>query len=113
MDTMRYLNGFHLTNFTLFSPSAGVFPALSLVLASYAGCNIVLVLILFTVMQAPMGAYFSGLKLNPLDLSPNYAGSVNALSFSFGSLTGVAVPIFVGTMVPNVRQTKSFCCRIT
>lgn len=51
-----------------------------------------------------IGFYYVSMKVNSLDLSPNYAGSLMALTNGFGALTGVAVPTFVGFMTPDVRQ---------
>lgn len=49
-----------------------------------------------------LGNFYPGLKVNALDLSPNYAGSLMALTNGIGGLTGVAVPPFVGFMAPQV-----------
>lgn len=44
----------------------------------------------------------AGMKVNPLDLSPNYAGSLMAVTNGIGALTGVAAPYLVGVMTPHV-----------
>lgn len=49
-----------------------------------------------------MGTFYPGMKVNPLDLSPNYAGSLMAVTNGIGALTGVAAPTFVGYMVGEV-----------
>lgn len=49
-----------------------------------------------------MGTFYPGMKVNPLDLSPNYAGSLMALTNGIGAMTGVAAPSMVGYMTPNV-----------
>lgn len=48
--------------------------------ASYAGYNKVLAVIMFILTMGFLGSYFPGLKVNALDLSPNYSGSVMALT---------------------------------
>lgn len=48
-----------------------------------------------------MGNYYPSLKVNSLDLSPNYAGSVIALTNGLGSLAGISAPIFLGIMTPD------------
>lgn len=48
------------------------------------------------------------MKVNPLDLSPNYAGSLMALTNGIGSLTGIAAPYAVGVMTPHVRKFPIF-----
>ena len=51
-----------------------------------------------------MGTYYPGTKVNPLDLSPNYSGSIMALTNCLGAVTGIAAPVFVGYMTPNVSK---------
>lgn len=50
-----------------------------------------------------LGNYFPGLRVNALDLSPNYAASIISVVNGAGSLTGVVVPTFIGFMTPDVR----------
>lgn len=61
-----------------------------------------LVVVFFTLAMGFLGNFYPGLKVNALDLSPNYAGSLMALTNGIGGLTGVAVPPFVGIMAPQV-----------
>lgn len=70
--------------------------------ASYAGCDKFFVVLWFILAIGFMGCYYSGLKVNSLDLSPNYAGSLAALTNGAGALTGIIAPVFVGKMTPNV-----------
>lgn len=72
-----------------------------MVLASYAGCNRMLVVAWFTLAMGFMGTFYPGMKVNPLDLSPNYAGSIMAVTNGIGALTGIAAPVFVGVLTPN------------
>lgn len=48
------------------------------------------------------GNFYPGLKVNALDLSPNYSGSVMALINGIGAIMGFVAPIFVGLMTPEV-----------
>lgn len=82
--------------------SAAVFPAFFIVFASYAGCNKLMVVIWFVLAMGFMGTFYPGMKVNPLDLSPNYAGSLMALTNGIGAITGIAAPSMVGYMTPNV-----------
>lgn len=52
-----------------------------------------------------MGTYISSLQINPLDLSPNYAGTLTAIVGTIGSLFGIIVPKIVDVMLPNVCPT--------
>ncbi|KAH8250691.1 hypothetical protein KR038_008041 [Drosophila bunnanda] len=76
-------------------------PAIFMVGASYAGCDRVLVVVLFTICMGLMGAYYAGMKLSPLDMSPNYAGTLMAITNGIGAITGVITPYLVGVMTPN------------
>lgn len=53
-----------------------------------------------------IGTYYASMKINSLDLSPNYAGSLMALSNGIGALTGIAAPTFVGFMTPDVSNNE-------
>ncbi|XP_023173368.1 putative inorganic phosphate cotransporter [Drosophila hydei] len=76
-------------------------PAIFMVGASYAGCDRVIVVVLFTICMGLMGAYYAGMKLSPLDMSPNYAGTLMAITNGIGAITGVVTPYLVGVMTPN------------
>lgn len=49
-----------------------------------------------------MGTFYPGMKVNPLDLSPNYAGSLMAVTNGIGAVAGILAPSFVGYMTTNV-----------
>lgn len=53
-----------------------------------------------------MGTYVSSLQVNPLDLSPNYAGMLTAIVGTIESLFGIIVPKIVDVMLPNVCLTN-------
>ncbi|XP_014223244.1 putative inorganic phosphate cotransporter [Trichogramma pretiosum] len=80
-------------------------PGLCIVGASYAGCDRVFVMVLFTVGMALMGTALPGIMVNVLDLSPNYAGTLMALTNGISALTGVVAPCIVGALTPH--QTLS------
>lgn len=67
-------------NFVLINLIGSIFPAIFLVAASYGAYNKPLVIFLFTVVMGFLGCFFSGVKVNALDLSPNYSGSLMVLS---------------------------------
>lgn len=43
-----------------------------------------------------MGGMFSGFLSNHIDIAPNYAGTLVALTNTVATLPGIIVPIFVG-----------------
>lgn len=75
-----------------------------MVLASYAGCDQILVIVCFTLAMGFMGTYYPGMKVNVLDLSPNYAGTLMAVTNGIGAITGIVAPALVGIMTPNVSN---------
>ena len=83
---------------------ASLGPAAGIIGASYAGCDRVGVVALFTVGMATMGAYYPGTRVNALDLSPNYAGTLMAIVNTIGALSGVATPYVIGILIPNVSS---------
>lgn len=82
--------------------SSSVGPGIFIVAASYAGCDRALVVVLFTIAMGIMGTFYPGMKVNSLDLSPNYAGTLMALTNGIGAITGILAPYVVGIMTPDV-----------
>lgn len=82
--------------------AAATGPAVGTLIASYAGCNREIVIISFTGGMALMGAFVPSLKVNPLDLSPNYAGSLMAVVGCIGAISGIFAPQLVGFMTTHV-----------
>lgn len=80
---------------------ASVGPAVFTVAASYAGCDRVLVVVMIALSMTLMGAALPSMKVNGLDLSPNYAGSLMALTNGIGTLAGIAMPFIVGILTPH------------
>lgn len=72
----KYLNGH----------SAAIGPGCFIIGASYAGCNKTVVVALFTIGMGCMGTFYSGLKVNNLDLAPNYAGVIMAITNGVGGI---------------------------
>ena len=75
-----------------------------MILASYAGCDKVAVVTLFTVGMSFMGFFYSSLKLNCLDLSPNYSGTLMAFVNGIGAVSGMITPTLIGYLTPNVTR---------
>ncbi|XP_016998312.2 putative inorganic phosphate cotransporter [Drosophila takahashii] len=101
-DQMIKRNCMNTTNTRKLMTGLAAFgPAVFMVGASYAGCNRALVVALFTICMGLMGTYYAGMKLTPLDMSPNYAGTLMAITNGIGAITGVISPYLVGVMTPN------------
>jgi ACS family sodium-dependent inorganic phosphate cotransporter len=82
--------------------TASVGPGLGIIAASYAGCDRTAVVALITLGTALMGTFYPGMKVNALDLSPNYAGTLMAIVNGIGAFTGIVTPYLVGVLTPNV-----------
>jgi ACS family sodium-dependent inorganic phosphate cotransporter len=80
-------------------------PGIMLVAAMYAGCNIIAAIALITIGLTLSGSSIPGIKVNVLDLSPNYAGTLMGISNGIGAFTGILAPYTVGVLAPN--QTLS------
>ena len=46
------------------------------------------------------------MKVNALDLSPNYSGTLMAITNGLGSLTGILTPLVVGEITTNKKETE-------
>ena len=57
-----------------------------------------------TIGMGLMGAFLPSLKVNPLDLSPNYAGSLMAIVGGTGAVSGIVTPILVGKLTAQVSH---------
>lgn len=79
-----------------------------MILASYSGCNTETVVILFTASMGLMGAFYPGMKVNALDLSSNYAGTIMAIVNGIGAITGIIAPYLVGLLTPDVSTGTNY-----
>lgn len=63
----------------------------------------------FIISVGAQGMIPSSTLVIPLDLSPNYAGSIAALTNGIASTTGFLVPFVIGLLTPNVNiSNKKF-----
>ncbi|KAL0099190.1 hypothetical protein PUN28_020042 [Cardiocondyla obscurior] len=80
---------------------ASIGPGVFIIGASYARCDEFLVVALFTIGMALMGTFYPGMKVNALDLSPNYSGTLMALVNGIGAFTGIITPYIVGVIAAD------------
>ncbi|XP_053607794.1 putative inorganic phosphate cotransporter isoform X2 [Plodia interpunctella] len=85
----------------IYTTIGGVGPAVCIVMASYSGCDRNLAMVFFVLGMGLMGAFYCGMKVNPLDLAPNYAGSLTSLVNTSSTSAGILTPYVVGLMTPN------------
>ncbi|KAJ8913208.1 hypothetical protein NQ315_016150 [Exocentrus adspersus] len=84
-----------------FTTIASMGPAVFILAASYSGCDRSLAVAMFTIAMGFMGTFYCGMKVNALDLSPNYAGTIMAIVNGIGGLTGIIVPYLIGALTEN------------
>ncbi|KAJ8959237.1 hypothetical protein NQ318_022500 [Aromia moschata] len=84
-----------------FTTIASMGPAVFIIAASYSGCDRSMAVFMFTIAMGFMGTFYCGMKVNALDLSPNYAGTIMAIVNGIGGLTGIIVPYLVGALTEN------------
>lgn len=77
-------------------------PGLGVMIASFVGCNKVLATMCFTIGMALMGFCYPSVRINSLDLSPNYSPTIMALVNGIGCLSGMITPYVAGILTPNV-----------
>ncbi|KAK9881225.1 hypothetical protein WA026_015338 [Henosepilachna vigintioctopunctata] len=85
-----------------FFSSIGSFgPGIFLLWASYVGCDRNLAIVMFTIGMGCMGCFYSGIKVNVLDLSVHYAGTIMALVNGIGALSGILVPYLISALTED------------
>lgn len=87
--------------------TGAVGPAIGVLGASYVGCNRSMATVLFTIGMAFMGFCYCSLRVNALDLSPNFSGTIMAFVNGAGCISGMLTPFFTGLLTPNVSQIHS------
>ncbi|XP_017764817.1 PREDICTED: putative inorganic phosphate cotransporter [Eufriesea mexicana] len=80
---------------TLFS---SVVPMICLIGVSYVGCNRTLAVTLMTIGVTCIGGMYSGFLSNHIDIAPNFAGTLVAITNCAATVPGFVVPIFVGKL---------------
>uniref|UniRef100_A0A1B0BDS9 Major facilitator superfamily (MFS) profile domain-containing protein n=1 Tax=Glossina palpalis gambiensis TaxID=67801 RepID=A0A1B0BDS9_9MUSC len=75
---------------------ASAIPMLCLLILCYIGCRHNWAIAIMTIGIISMGAMFSGFLSNHIDIAPNFAGTLVALTNTVATLPGIIVPIFVG-----------------
>lgn len=55
-----------------------------------------------------MGTFYPGMRVNAIDLSPNYSGTLMAIVNGVGAVTGFISPYLIGWLTPNVTSINSF-----
>lgn len=70
----------------------------------YIGCQRGLAVILMGIGITSIGGMFCGFLANHIDIAPNYAGTLMAITNTAATLPGITVPVFVG-QITHGNQT--------
>ncbi|XP_022227411.2 sialin [Drosophila obscura] len=73
-----------------------IVPGICLLILCYIGCLHYEAVTVMSVGIVAMGAMFSGFLSNHIDIAPNFAGTLVALTNTAATLPGIIVPLFVG-----------------
>lgn len=79
-----------------------------ILVAAYAGCDPMLVGASVAVAVGANGLETSSIMINSLDLSPNFAGMITGIIGTIACIMGVAVPIVVSFLTPNISNSCEF-----
>ncbi|XP_065574640.1 sialin-like isoform X2 [Artemia franciscana] len=77
---------------------SSLLPAICLVAVSFSGCNRPAAVALMTVGVMFVSGMYCGHLTNHVDIAPNYAGTLMALTNTVATVPGFIVPIFVGEL---------------
>ncbi|KAL0821560.1 hypothetical protein ABMA28_005012 [Loxostege sticticalis] len=85
---------------------ASAVPAVCLLALCYIGCNRGAAVALMTIGVTSIGGMFCGFLSNHIDIAPNFAGTLMAMTNTVATIPGIVVPIFVGVLTHG-NQTIS------
>ena len=87
----------------LFFAIGSIGPAVGMLSASYMHTKTT-VSLCFIFGMSTLAFSYSSLKINALDLSPNYAASIMAIVNGVGCISGVLAHYFVGVLTTHVSS---------
>ncbi|XP_023709473.2 putative inorganic phosphate cotransporter isoform X1 [Cryptotermes secundus] len=83
-------------------------PAVSLLALSLAGCNATIAVVVLTIAVSLIGAYSSGFFQSPMDIAPNFAGSLTGLMNAIGSISPIVSTPIAGAVLQNDSTTNGW-----
>lgn len=78
-----------------------------IILASYSGCDRVKAVACFIASMAFMAGFYSSVKINAMDIAPNYAGTCSAFVNGLAAVSGMVTPYMVGLLTPDVSISST------
>lgn len=77
---------------------ASIVPMICFICLGYIHCQRTLAVALMTVAVMFIGGMFCGFLSNHIDIAPNFAGTLVALTNTVATIPGIIVPVFVGRL---------------
>ncbi|KAF2883330.1 hypothetical protein ILUMI_22832 [Ignelater luminosus] len=77
---------------------ACITPAICFLIIGYIGCQRIIAIILMSTAITSIGGMFCGFLSNHIDIAPNFAGTLMAITNMVATIPGIVVPIFVGKL---------------
>ncbi|KAL6426671.1 hypothetical protein ACFW04_009210 [Cataglyphis niger] len=81
---------------------------LCLIQVSYIGCNRIGAVLLMTIGVACIGGMYCGFLANHIDIAPNFAGSLVAMTNFIATIPGFVVPVFVGQLTHGNQTIEAW-----
>lgn len=78
--------------------TASIVPTICFVALCYIGCQRSLSVFLMTIAVMSIGGMYCGFLSNHIDIAPNYAGTLMAITNTVATIPGIVVPMFVGRL---------------
>lgn len=87
---------------------ASVVPLFCLLGLCYIGCNRGGAVALMAIGVTCIGGMFCGFLSNHIDIAPNFAGTLMAITNTFATIPGIVVPIFVGYLTHGNQTIEAW-----
>lgn len=87
---------------------ASVVPMICLIQVSYVGCDRTRAVVLMTIAVTCIGGMYSGFLANHIDIAPNFAGSLVAVTNFVATIPGFVVPVFVGQLTHGNQTIEAW-----
>nr|CAH7740045.1 unnamed protein product [Callosobruchus chinensis] len=78
------------------------------IILCYIGCRRTLAVVIMTVAVMSIGGMFCGFLSNHIDIAPNFAGTLMALTNTVATIPGIIVPVFVGKLTESDHSIGSW-----
>ncbi|CAH2017129.1 unnamed protein product [Acanthoscelides obtectus] len=78
------------------------------IILCYIGCHRNMAVVVMTIAVMSIGGMFCGFLSNHIDIAPNFAGTLMALTNTVATIPGIIVPVFVGKLTEHDHSIGSW-----